>query len=760
MILEKVKRDIIQTGDEDTIKMTINQEVMSHAVKILTEYSYEKPLESLIREQISNSLDSIQEASTKNPAILRLFKNDSNQWELNFIDDGLGLDREEFEKYIMGIGNSTKRNNPLLKGGFGGGSKVALSYTDNYNYTCRKNGIERKFLVFKGEEFPESTMIYEEKTNERNGVIISVILNNYDYNSCINAIKEQCGYLNNVYFDVPDFDNEYSIFKSDNYQINTLHDYSEMHISLLDVYYPINWNKLGINRIYIPIALKFDDYSILRPNYTRETIEWNNKSIQAVKDKIKLIAEEFITKYNNSIEETENIQEIFKYYNTNSNSKYINIGGSSFDVTILSEYSTININTPKLKNVSLLNLKTLYSNRNYIFGEYRLNYTMYNYKFQHNKNSSFRDIQPMSINKKNYYIYDETIPGNKKTYFRETLDSSAYYFVRKFTNFRLFKLDKYYGYNNYYDILDLKQYPKEQWRQVIKEFQYVQSLLLENFINVDDFVIPQEWHNARKKKRVSISSGGTRKTKLEGEITCKLAVPLLRYNNGNNCKFMSETYKLKDIYKQKCLLVYTEHDKFSKLDKLFEIASKQKINFITLADPTLKIVEKLNIHNLISYKEFMEGKNAPFKRIVTSYVIKQLVDENDSLFRDLSVIELISENLYKKLDDLYEYQRDNYVYSSDSAITAMLEVATNNNLFDKNIYPEYLEMKALLEKLPFMNIIVSKMFQYNKEKDEMFPILVDMFKYYKQRINYKHYNITLNEENTEILTNEIIEELI
>ncbi len=118
MIINDIKKDTLSTGNVgDTTKMTISEEVMSHAVRILTEYSYEKPLESLVREQISNSLDSIQEAKTPNPAILKLFRNDLNQWELNFIDDGLGLDKEEFDKYIMGLGASTKRDNPLLKGG-------------------------------------------------------------------------------------------------------------------------------------------------------------------------------------------------------------------------------------------------------------------------------------------------------------------------------------------------------------------------------------------------------------------------------------------------------------------------------------------------------------------------------------------------------------------------------------------------------------------------------------------------------------------
>jgi hypothetical protein len=750
--------EILETGNNDTIDMSLDMDSAHILMNMLSKNLYSDAIGSAIRETVSNSLDSHRRSKCKKAIIVSLKENEEGNLEFSSEDFGTGLDDGDIRNIISKYGMSTKRQEANSLGAMGLGFKSPLAYSSSFYFVCRKNGMERKYLMYENENGNSIDLLYESPTTECNGVKVIIPVKYVDRWNFFNKIQEQLAYFENVYFDVlvgeSTIDNEFSIYRADNYQFSSLASDGYMHICLDDVYYPLDFSKLGISRINIPIGLRFGLSDGLFPIPSREALLYNNKTKEIILNKIKSISEEFIIKYNNSIEETENIQEIFKYYNTSS--KYINIRDSSFDVTILSDYSTININTPKLKNVSLLNLKTIYSNRDYIFGEYKLRYTMYNNRFQENKNYSFRDIQPMSLNKRNYYIYDETIPGNKKTYFRETLDSSNYYFVKKFKNFRLFKYDKYDGYNNYYDILDLQRYPKEQWRQVIKEFQYVQSLLLENFINVNNFVIPQEWHDARKKKRVSISSGGTRKVKLQGEITCKLAVPLLK-SNGNNCKFVSETYKLEDLHKQKCLFVYTKHDNASNLDKLFEISKKQSMRFITFSDQTLKVVQKLNIHNLISYEKFMEGKNAPFKRIVTSYVIKQLKDENDSLFGNLDVIKLISESLYTKLNNLYEYERHNYVYSSDSAITAMLEVATNNNLFDENIYPEYLEMKALLEKLPFIDIIIGKMSRYSKKEDELFPILIDMFKYYKKRIDYKHYNIKLNEE---VLTNETIEELI
>ena len=618
--------------------------------------------------------------------------------------------------------------------------------------------------MYEGEEGNSIDLLYEAPTTECNGVKVIIPVSYNDRMDFYNKIQEQLAYFENVFFDVyvmgNTINNDFNIHRSDNYQFSELINDSAMHICLDNVYYPLDFSKLGIDRIPISIGLRFGLSDGLIPVPSRENLLYSTKAKEIILNKISLIADEFITNYNNSIKETKDIQEIFKYYDQSD--KYVDVKNKSINVTLLKKHSKIDIIKPKLENVSLLNLATLYANREYIFGEYTLRYKMEDSKFKENKYSYSGDIKPMNLDNTHYYIYNETIPGNKKTYLRETLNYNTYYFVKKTKSFKLFKKKNVYedSYQNYFQILNLHQYPKNQWRQVIKEFQYIQSLLLENFINVDEFVIPQKWHDDRKKKRVSTANGGDRKVKLQGEITCKLAVNLLRYNQGNNCKFVPQTYKLDDLHKQKCLFVYTTHDKASKLDALYELCNEQKINFITLNDATLRTIEKLNIHNLISYKKFMEGKNAPFKRIVTSYLIYNLINENRSLFGNLSTIKFISESLYTKLDKLKDYSKTNYYNSSTEVKNAMLETAKNNNLFDQNIYPEYLEMRALLEKLPFINIIVKKISPYNQEKDDMFPILIDMFKYYKQRIDYKHYNITLNEEKVEVLTEEIIEELI
>lgn len=116
MILENVKNDYQSSDYEETTKMSISKEVESHIVKVLTE-SYSDPLGSSIREAVSNAVDSVYEAGTNEPVIVSIKRNISNQYVLSIEDKGLGLDDVSFKKYIMGMGESTKRNNDSLLGG-------------------------------------------------------------------------------------------------------------------------------------------------------------------------------------------------------------------------------------------------------------------------------------------------------------------------------------------------------------------------------------------------------------------------------------------------------------------------------------------------------------------------------------------------------------------------------------------------------------------------------------------------------------------
>ena len=98
---------------------------------------------------------------------------------------------------------------------------------------------------------------------------------------------------------------------------------------------------------------------------------------------------------------------------------------------------------------------------------------------------------------------------------------------------------------------------------------------------------------------------------------------------------------------------------------------KQVMEVVTFSDRELKVVDELDIHNLMSYDKFMEGKNAPFKRMITSYLVNQLIEKNRYVFDKAKMIAYTSTDLGKKLDDLLQYKRLNYVTTVEGKVEIM-----------------------------------------------------------------------------------------
>jgi hypothetical protein len=198
------------------------------------------------------------------------------------------------------------------------------------------------------------------------------------------------------------------------------------------------------------------------------------------------------------------------------------------------------------------------------------------------------------------------------------------------------------------------------------------------------------------------------------------------------------------------------------------VANKfQKIKFFVLSEREYKVAESLDIHNLMSIEKFMEGKNKPFKRIVTGYLIHDLISQFPNTFQKKNVINLISKKLHKTLVELEDYSKKNYNSYCDRKIyTAMLEIAEQHKLFDETIYTEYRQVRTLLEKHPFIDITLQMMpHYYENNKEQYAPVLkvfTDLFKYHRERMDYTNYHqVVLNEDVPlqETLTDETVDQL-
>jgi hypothetical protein len=533
-----------------------------------------------------------------------------------------------------------------------------------------------------------------------------------------------------------------------------------LHICLDNVYYPLDFDKLGIDPIDFPVALRFSLSDGLYPTPNRESLRYTQEAKQIIMAKLSQVADYFVNKYNETIEEGNDIKSVINHLEKSG--YYISLTTSGkYNIDSFIQFSTMTPLTPEIEGVKLINFPALYKmyKNNMLNDAFNSKFCL-RYKRMANTDKHYvygYTLENVCNGFAKVWVYDERIPGIKKDYLRATCKESEYNFIVKRAEPMQLGHPSKFNLKTYYHLLKLADYPKSQWRDVIKEYQHIMSLVEAEFTNLDELVVPQSFIDGKKKVK-TITSGGTsgKRLKIQGEIVCKKGVDLMRWNDGRKCKFDSQLYKLEDLASAKHLKVYAHHDDYLKLDALYGVMQKQKMEVITFSSRELKIVEQLDIHNLISYDQFMEGKNAPFKRIITSMLINDMMREYRSIFDRTDQIGYVSTDLSKKLRALTDYRNINHYNTDDELKKAMLAVAEEHNLFDMNIYPEYLQMLELFNQLPFLQPLCGKAGFYT-EGDPIVNVMTDLFKYYKHRVNLKHYNIRINEE---VLTESDVEQLI
>jgi hypothetical protein len=150
--------------------------------------------------------------------------------------------------------------------------------------------------------------------------------------------------------------------------------------------------------------------------------------------------------------------------------------------------------------------------------------------------------------------------------------------------------------------------------------------------------------------------------------------------------------------------------------------------------------------------------------MATAYLIRKMIDKYRSTFERNVQVGYTCSPLRKKLDVLSKYAADHYYlpgYSGGASaakefLESMLVIAEEHKLFDMTIYPEVMELQEIFDKLPFLNTFMRGVGYYD-EKNDLVNVLADLFKYYRYRVDLKHYHLTLNEE---VLSEEELELLV
>ena len=780
MILEKqTEATILEIVDaSESIAMSLDLDSAQILMQMLSKNLYSDSIGSTIRECASNALDSHRRVGCEEPIIVSFKRNSqADTYEFSVEDFGIGLDADDVRNIISKYGKSTKRDSNTELGMMGLGFKAPLAYSSSFYFVCRKDFMERKYMMYEGEDTNSIDLLYEKPTAEPNGVKVIVPVDYSDRYQFYNKIKEQLAYFDNVYFDVEpmgsyNVPNDFTIYRAEHFQYSQIATNSDMHLCLDNVSYPIDWEKLGIERIRMKMALRFSLSDGLFPTPNREAIRYTKEAKETILKKIVTVGNVFMDKFNDAITTQSDIKAIMEFYSRNSKHIKSWYKGTDEDICIddLVKHSTTVVAQPKLDTIKLLNLERLaVKSKEYILAEYKFKYRFSNGKFQNSKNYHYEHLRISDLTGHGVggvYIYDDSLPKGKQDYLRTLLpDNKTIYFVKK-SPFKLRSKTGQTDYAKYYDsVLGLSKWPRTQWRELIQEFQYVVGLYQKDFVDADAIDVPQSFKDAQKAKRMKVltlPTKGPKKVRLKGEFSGKVGTRMSVDLSDQYCKFVPTTFKMEIIHQRTILNVYAKEADKKKMDNAWSCFNKHAL-FVLVAQATYDNLQKADLHNWITIDKFMEGKNRPFKTIATEFLIRDLIETYSATFKRIETVKEISADLADKLQTLHQYHNSQYrSYADDDTRKAVIEHATANNLFDQPTYLVYKQVNEVFTKLTFLDAILDAMdYSNSKHNSPMMVAIVDLFKYHKHRVNLEHYKLILTEDAPleEMLTEETIEEL-
>lgn len=359
-------------GDFDSADFGIEQENLGMAYEAFMQYS--DPIGSIVREITSNAWDATIEAGNDDPVVVsasRRHPPDDERW-IAFKDNGTGLvplpkhtpdgrtlaemrakgdiSQEVYQNKIQTIRekildagvpsmlvykmffSSTKRDIIDQIGYFGLGAKSPLGYTDMFEVITRRAGWKYHYVVRKGEEKPQLDLLDYEKTEKRNGTTVRVpIASKRDWDSFVDSIHTQLAYFDNVVFDGRldgEVDNDFKIYRGDHIIYRPDAEFDTMHLCLGKVYYPLDFDVMGIREGYyrsykdersgyhVPVGLYFpleDQKELpLKVVWNRESIEYNDKTKESIREKLKLAKEELQELWDEQYNEIDTVEEWYE----------------------------------------------------------------------------------------------------------------------------------------------------------------------------------------------------------------------------------------------------------------------------------------------------------------------------------------------------------------------------------------------------------------------------------------------------------------
>lgn len=710
MIIGDKKNDIEMVGQDTSKKATISQDKMAKLQYLLTKGLYKDPQTAVIAEWTNNGVDAVVQAGKdpiKNPVIVSIEKSkkDANQWIFAVEDKGTGLDDRDFEDICMNYLESTKDQSNEFIGSFGIGMKSFLGLERHAVFTCRKNGRERVYMVYEGEEFVNYQIVSDKDTKEENGVRAELILNGYNERSnFISKVKAKLAYYDTVVIIIDGKPVDNTIFRSKLFQWANLNTDKQTHLCLKDVYYPIDWQSLDIPQINFPVALRFNLGEGITPTPSRESYITTEAVKTLLKNRIKEVAEWFVSKYKSTTKfEYDTFLEAYPEIDRNI---YITeIEGVQFHINPLLKYSDEIIPDISIKGVTLRSPSFYKAKDNELVYEWQeagfyAHSGKWTMKTRRSGVSIRRYIYDM---KKNPVLVPQTPVGNMREFLKHKYGYGTLFVTKVNTRNYWCPDEKIREDHSYHGVLGLRKVSRGERREFIQEWQMVRDSVAATFIDETKVLDSKEfaiWLQKKKDdmraRRLAGDYVGLNKQK--GDVT----IAYVKFGRYGTVSFKKDVYEIQKLPFNRFLTVTTTtDDEKEKIKKIAEMMTRGTVKFALIGKKEIKKIPQSR--QFITFKQFMMDSK-PFKRLVSAILFSKTIEDFERIgdYPEAIFQNCIS-SVAADLTTLKKYVEKNLRDTGDGEVKDyILQVAEDNNLYDKELWDVYLRVKEAIKKYDFI----------------------------------------------------------
>ena len=611
------------------------------------------------------------------------------------------------------------------------GSKSGLAYVDSFNIYSRYEGQLYTYIMLKGEEGNEFSLLDVDSTEDHNGVTILINLKSEDdYEIFLEKMKTQLAYFSGVYIEsyYDDIESSYKIIQGEGWRFSELNTDEYLHISLNDVYYPLDFNKLNIPPIKLPIALSFGLNDKITPIPSREGFMYTPVVKEMILNRIKSVGKYFVELWNKKAPSAPDVEtahilhdhfgEVCLYSESENGEEIKNI-------TIKVDKKLENFAGCKMHSVTLelypgLDSEKLYKNTSYIFRPYRVygQYSSGKYTTKFGRDGS--ESLPLTATEVQYYpCYllktGESLSKEQIGYIKWRNRECRIVRQHTVTKLGKFNKDHYYPGECYRGLLELDKEPKDTWRDLIKQYQaYATTYTTDKFKSIDDIVPSPEYFQWKEEQKAERKKA---RYNTKEEITFSTIREVSRRANTKNRWLVdnSTTLTIAALKRLKGLYIYSDDQDESIDEELWNIfrftttdQTKRGTRIVMLSDRNYKKLEKIQsfkpLPNWINVKDFWNKKSRFFSNYLTRWFLNQI--QSDIKDPDIyGESRLINKKDKAKFDSLITRVGNLSTSFSDNWLTQKVNLYHHNKWLDYNLINEFIIVYKEVHKYDFLKVL-------------------------------------------------------